>query len=90
MFPAGDPSGLDELLHRHRPYPLTDNEAFSEFGPEIVTVRKAATAHRDFIGGETLAVRIDVDGDVSEAYAHTTDVDLDGTPARIALRPASV
>jgi isoleucyl-tRNA synthetase len=52
-------------------------------------VRAAAERHRAFIGGETLAVGVSVNGPVVEKdFPHVREVDIDGTPATIGLRPA--
>ncbi|MDH3272453.1 MAG: isoleucine--tRNA ligase, partial [Gemmatimonadota bacterium] len=52
-------------------------------------VRSAAGVHRDFIGGETLAEQIAVSDSVDEgAFPHVREIDIDGTPAWIALRPS--
>jgi isoleucyl-tRNA synthetase len=68
---------------------ITDRIEVGIGGPE--GVQAAADTHRDFVGGETLAVRVVVADGVSESdFAHVRDVDLDGTPARIGLRPADV
>jgi isoleucyl-tRNA synthetase len=67
---------------------ITDRIDLALGGPN--GVHAAADAFRDFITGETLAVSLSLgDGDVGEGFPHVRDVDLDGTPARIALRPAS-
>ena len=69
---------------------ITDRIELGISGPD--TVRAAANLHRDFIGGETLALEVAVlDDGAGEAdgFPHATDVDLDGTPAWIALRPAA-
>ncbi len=64
---------------------ITDRIDLLIAGPD--EVREAATRHRDFIGGETLAPALLVEGDISDpAWPHVRDVDLDGTPAKIALR----
>jgi isoleucyl-tRNA synthetase len=50
----------------------------------------AARAHEGFITGETLAVSMAFeDPGESGDFPYTREVDLDGIPARIALRPAS-
>jgi isoleucyl-tRNA synthetase len=50
----------------------------------------AVRAYEGFISGETLAVSLAFeDPGESGAYPHAREVDLDGTPALIALRPAS-
>jgi isoleucyl-tRNA synthetase len=67
---------------------ITDRIELLLRGPEAV--REAAATHRAFIAGETLAVSIDTgDGAVTDGYPHVRDVDLDGMPARIALRAVS-
>ncbi len=53
-------------------------------------IRSAAVAHRDFIGGEVLAVEVDVVEGVSDGeLPHVREVDIDGTPATIGLRPSA-
>jgi isoleucyl-tRNA synthetase len=53
-------------------------------------VQAAATTHRVFIAGETLAVSVTTgDGAAGEAFPHVRDVDLAGLAARIALRAVS-
>ena len=53
-------------------------------------VREVATTHRDFIGGETLAPTIAVEEHITDGtFEHVRDIDLDGTPAKIALRSVS-
>ncbi len=69
---------------------ITDRIELGIAGPDAV--RAAAEGHRDFIGGETLALDVAVLEDASPArngFPHASDVDLDGTPAWIALRPAA-
>ena len=67
---------------------ITDRIELLLGGPEAV--REAAATHRTFIAGETLALSVTTgDGAVVDAYPHVRDVDLDGMPARIALRAAS-
>jgi isoleucyl-tRNA synthetase len=52
-------------------------------------VRAAAERHKAFIGGETLAIGVSVNGPVVERdFPHVREVDIDGTPATIGLRPA--
>jgi isoleucyl-tRNA synthetase len=52
-------------------------------------IREAAEVHREFIGGETLAGALELAESVDAAgYAHVREVDIDGTPAWIALRKA--
>jgi len=54
------------------------------------TIRAAAERHKAFIGGETLAIGVSVNGPVVERdFPHVREVDIDGTPATIGLRPAS-
>ena len=53
-------------------------------------VREVATTHRDFIGGQTLAPTIAVEEHITDGtFEHVRDIDLDGTPAKIALRSVS-
>ncbi|MEX2471652.1 MAG: isoleucine--tRNA ligase [Gemmatimonadota bacterium] len=68
---------------------ITDRIELGIAGPD--SVRAAAEGHRDFIGGETLALDVTVLEEASpdrNGFPHASDVDLDGTPAWIALRPA--
>ncbi|HSG46223.1 MAG TPA: DUF5915 domain-containing protein, partial [Longimicrobiales bacterium] len=64
---------------------ITDRVELFIGGPD--DVQGAARAFQDFIAGETLSVSVSVgDGDGGD-FPHTRDVDLDGVPARLALRP---
>ncbi|GMV05359.1 MAG: isoleucine--tRNA ligase [Gemmatimonadota bacterium] len=50
-------------------------------------VAEAAGRHRDFIAGEVLALSVEAgQPDDGDAWPHVREVDLDGLPARIALR----
>jgi isoleucyl-tRNA synthetase len=65
---------------------ITDRIELVIGGPEAV--QAAADAHRDFVGGETLAVGIAVGAEVPEGdFAHVREIDIDGTSAWIGLRP---
>jgi hypothetical protein len=67
---------------------ITDRIDLLIAGPELV--RDAATTHREFIGGETLAPTMAVEEHVTEGtFEHVREVDLDGTPATIALQSVS-
>ena len=77
-----------QRLRRDVDLDITDRIDLLITGPE--RVREVATAHRDFIGGETLALTIAVEDDITDGtFEHVRDVDLDGTPAKIALRTVS-
>jgi len=66
---------------------ITDRIEVALGGPD--GVRAAAEAWGDFIAGETLAVAVTLgDDEVGGGFPHVREVDIDGTPARIALRPA--
>lgn len=53
-------------------------------------IRSAAKGHRDFIGGEVLAAQLDVVDNVAEGdLPHVREVDIDGTPATIGIRPSA-
>ncbi len=53
-------------------------------------IRSAAKDHRVFIGGEVLAAQLDVVDRVAEGdLPHVREVDIDGTPATIGIRPAA-
>jgi isoleucyl-tRNA synthetase len=68
---------------------ITDRIELGIAGPE--SIRAAAGTHRDFIGGETLALEVALMDDGAEernGFPHMSEVDIDGTPAWIALRPA--
>jgi isoleucyl-tRNA synthetase len=77
-----------QRLRRDAGLEITDRIDLLIAGPELV--RDAADAHRDFIGGETLAPNIVVEKRATDGtFDHVRDVDLDGTPATIALRRVS-
>jgi len=66
---------------------VTDRIRLGIYGPR--PVRDAAAGHREFISGETLATSMDVgDEEADDGYREVRSVDLDGTPATIALAPA--
>lgn len=64
---------------------ITDRVELLISGPDDVL--GAARAFQDFIAGETLSVSVGVGDGASSDFPHTRDVDLDGVPARLALRP---
>jgi isoleucyl-tRNA synthetase len=67
---------------------ITDRIELSVAGPEAV--QSAATAHEPFIGGETLADAMAVRAEgAGDDFPHVVEVDIDGTPATIGLRPVS-
>ncbi|MGE0160143.1 MAG: isoleucine--tRNA ligase [Gemmatimonadales bacterium] len=66
---------------------ITDRIELTIGGSEAI--RAAAERHKTFIGGETLAIAVTVDGAVGEGdFPHVREVDIDGTPGTIGLRPA--
>ena len=67
---------------------ITDRIELGISGPDAI--RAAAGTHRDFIGGETLALDVallDEGAGERNGFPHASEVDIDGTPAWIALRP---
>ncbi|MEX2466733.1 MAG: isoleucine--tRNA ligase [Gemmatimonadota bacterium] len=69
---------------------ITDRIELGIAGPEAI--RAAAGAHRDFIGGETLALDVALLDEATgerNGFPHALEVDIDGTPAWIALRPVA-
>jgi isoleucyl-tRNA synthetase len=64
---------------------ITDRVELVIGGPDDVL--GAARAFQDFIAGETLSVSVRVGDGADPDFPHTRDVDLDGVPARLALRP---
>jgi isoleucyl-tRNA synthetase len=65
---------------------ITDRIVLAIGGPDAI--KAAADRHQSFIGGETLALAVRVAGSVSDReFPHVRDVDIDGTPATIGLRP---
>jgi isoleucyl-tRNA synthetase len=79
-----------QRLRKDADLEITDRIELAISGPE--SVRAAAETHRDFIGGETLALGVAVleEGAADrDGFPHAAEVDLDGTPAWIALRRAS-
>ncbi|HSM59385.1 MAG TPA: isoleucine--tRNA ligase [Longimicrobiales bacterium] len=64
---------------------ITDRIDLSVDGREGLL--SALRAHEAFVTGETLAVSVALGGEATD-FPHVREVDLDGTPARIALRPA--
>ena len=77
-----------QRLRRDVGLEITDRIDLMIAGPELV--RDAATTHREFIGGETLAPTMAVEEHVTEGtFEHVREVDLDGTPATIALQSVS-
>jgi len=73
-----------QRLRRDAGLEITDRIELAIAGPE--PIRNAADRHEAFIGGETLALAVTIEGGVGEGYPHVRDVDIDGTPARIGLR----
>jgi isoleucyl-tRNA synthetase len=66
---------------------ITDRIQLAIGGSEAI--RSAAGRHEDFIGGETLALGVKVlDAVPAHDFPHVREVDIDGTPATIGLRPA--
>jgi isoleucyl-tRNA synthetase len=78
-----------QRLRRDVGLEITDRIDLLIAGAELV--RGAATTHRDFIGGETLAPTVAVEEHITDgAFEHVRDVDLDDdTSATIALRTIS-
>jgi len=63
---------------------ITDRIELSIGGPSRIV--EAATRFRDFIGGETLAVKVSVgSGGSGLESPHVLEVDIDGTPATVGL-----
>jgi isoleucyl-tRNA synthetase len=63
---------------------ITDRIELSIGGPPRIV--EAATRFKDFIGGETLAVKVSVGGDEAGlASPHVLEVDIDGTSATVGL-----
>jgi len=77
-----------QRLRRDAGLEITDRIELALGGPEAV--RRAAAAHERFIAGETLAVTVTTSEGGGDGYPHVRDVDLDGVPARIALRAVSM
>jgi len=68
---------------------ITDRIELAIGGPDAI--RSAAGRHEAFIGGETLALAVSLVGAVpARDFPHVREVDIDGTPATIGLRPAGV
>jgi isoleucyl-tRNA synthetase len=68
---------------------ITDRIELALGGPEAV--QGAARTHQGFIAGETLAVSVTVgDEGISDGFEHVRDTDIDGVPARIALRASAM
>jgi isoleucyl-tRNA synthetase len=64
---------------------ITDRVDLTIGGPPAIV--DAATQHRDFIGGETLALAVIVgEGGANGDFPHVREIDIDGTPATIGLR----
>ncbi|MDX1495744.1 MAG: DUF5915 domain-containing protein, partial [Longimicrobiales bacterium] len=76
-----------QRLRRDAGLEITDRIELRVSGPE--EIRAAASGHRDFIGGEVLAVAVEVVEDGID-LPHVREVDIDGTPAVIGLRPSAV
>ena len=65
---------------------ITDRIELAIGGPEAI--RSAAVRHEAFIAGETLALAVRVGSTVPEREVpHVREVDIDGTPATIGLKP---
>ncbi|HKJ00854.1 MAG TPA: DUF5915 domain-containing protein, partial [Longimicrobiales bacterium] len=64
---------------------ITDRVELLISGPDDVL--SAARAFQDFIAGETLSVSVTVGDGADAGFPHARDLDLDGVPARLALRP---
>jgi isoleucyl-tRNA synthetase len=65
---------------------ITDRIELAIGGPDAI--RHAAGRHQTFIGGETLALALTVAGtDAQLDFPHVREIDIDGTPATIGLRP---
>ncbi len=76
-----------QQLRRDAGLEITDRIALAVGGTE--PIRAAATSHRDFIGGEVLAVDVEIGEAVpGDDFPHVREVDIDGTPAAIGLRPS--
>jgi isoleucyl-tRNA synthetase len=65
---------------------ITDRIELAIDGPDRIMA--PARHHQDFIGGETLAPRVNLGGFGTVEYPHVREVDIDGTLALIALRRA--
>jgi isoleucyl-tRNA synthetase len=66
---------------------ITDRIGLAIAGPDAI--RGAARAHEAFIAGETLALAMTIAEAVEErGFPHVREVDIDGTPATIGLKPA--
>ncbi len=74
-----------QRLRRDAGLEITDRIHLGLDGPEGLLA--AAREHEAFIVGETLALSL-IAGLESEDFPHVREVDLDGVPARIALRAA--
>ena len=67
---------------------ITDRIELAIGGPG--TIQAVVKDYAAFIVGETLAVAVTAgDQDVGRDFAHVREVDIDGTAARIALRPVT-
>ncbi|MEJ2202772.1 MAG: isoleucine--tRNA ligase [Gemmatimonadota bacterium] len=77
-----------QRLRRDAGLEITDRIDLFVGGEEVV--QGASRTHETFIASETLAVSVTIGG-LSEGgeHEHGRNVDLDGAPARIALRPAA-
>ncbi len=77
-----------QRLRRDAGLEITDRIELQLAGPD--DIRAAAVAHEAFIGGETLASSVAVADAVSDDdFPHVREVDVDGIPAWIGLRPAA-
>jgi isoleucyl-tRNA synthetase len=76
-----------QRLRRDAGLEITDRIELFVGGAEVVEA--ATRAHEAFIASETLAVSVSIRlPDGGDEHEHGRDVDLDGAPARIALRTA--
>jgi isoleucyl-tRNA synthetase len=76
-----------QRLRRDAGLEITDRIELGIGGPEVI--RAAAGDHLDFICGETLARRVGVVEEISEGdFPNLREVDIDGTPVWIGLRPS--
>lgn len=75
-----------QRLRKESGLEISDRIELAVGGTDVV--RRAAQAHADFIGGETLALSVHVVEALDDgAWAHVRDVDIDGDGARIGLNP---
>ena len=73
-----------QRLRRDAGLEITDRIELAIAGPD--SIREATTVHEEFIGGETLAVRVQIREAVVEGdLDHVRAVDIDGIEAWIGL-----